>query len=104
MPRRAHVHLDGSPLHVVRRGHNRESCFFAEGDYNSYLHWLDKALVETECALRPYVLMTNHVRLLFTPRRAEAVPMLLIEEVTRIRREAKPRGRLRIRLDVAERA
>lgn len=31
--------LDSVQLHVVRRGHNREPCFFAEEDYNSYLHW-----------------------------------------------------------------
>ena len=32
------VHLDGVPLHMVQRGHNREPCFFAEQDYPSYLH------------------------------------------------------------------
>ena len=39
MPRRPRIHLDSVQLHVVRRGHNREPCFFAEEDYNSYLHW-----------------------------------------------------------------
>ena len=29
MPRRPRVHLDGVPLHIVQRGHNREPCFFA---------------------------------------------------------------------------
>ncbi len=66
MPRRARIHLDGIPLHIVQRGHNREPCFFAEDDYSSYLHWLNEALAETDCALHAYVLMTNqpcgHVR------------------------------------------
>jgi hypothetical protein len=28
MPRRPRVRLDGIPLHIVQRGHNREPCFF----------------------------------------------------------------------------
>ncbi len=78
MPRRPRVHLDEVPLHIVQRGHNREPCFFAEDDYYSYLHWLGEALTEAECALHAYVLMTNHVHLLLTPKQAEAVPKLLI--------------------------
>ena len=78
MPRRTRVHLDGVPLHIVQRGHNREPCFFCEDDYESYLYWLSKALGETGCALHAYVLMTNHVHLLLTPRKAPAVPRLVI--------------------------
>ena len=69
MPRRPRVHLDGVPLHIVQRGHNREPCFFGEEDYLSYLHWLGEALEEFRCALHAYVLMTNHVHLLQTPHR-----------------------------------
>ena len=78
MPRCPRTHLDGMPLHIVQRGHNREPCFFAEDDYSSYLHWLDQALKETGCALHAYVLMTNHVHLLLTPNSAETVPKLII--------------------------
>lgn len=78
MPRRPRVHLDGVPLHIVQRGHNREPCFFAQDDYLSYLHWLGEAVAETRCALHAYALMTNHVHLLLTPKRAEAVPKLII--------------------------
>ena len=78
MPRRPRVHLDGVPLHIVQRGHNREPCFFGEEDYQSYLHWLGEALEEAQCALHAYVLMTNHVHLLLTPKKAEAVPRLII--------------------------
>lgn len=78
MPRRSRVHLDGVPLHIVQRGHNREPCLFYEDDYASYLYWLEKALRETGCALHAYVLMTNHVHLLLTPRKAAAVPRLLM--------------------------
>jgi putative transposase len=78
MPRRRRVHLDDVPLHIVQRGHNREPCFFAETDYGIYLHWLAEALRDAHCALHAYALMTNHVHLLVTPRRAALVPKLLI--------------------------
>ena len=78
MPRRPRIHLDGVPLHIVQRGHNREPCFFAEVDYCSYLHWLGAALAETGCELHAYALMTNHVHLLLTPRMAAEVPKLMI--------------------------
>ena len=78
MPRRPRVHLDNIPLHIVQRGRNREPCFFTEEDCQSYLHWLGEALRETGCALHAYVLMTNRVHLLLTPKMAAAVPRLLI--------------------------
>ena len=78
MPRRTRVHLDGLPLHIVQRGHNRAPCFFAEEDFHTYLHWLGVALKETEAQLHAYVLMTNHVHLLLTPARAARVPALLM--------------------------
>ena len=78
MPRRPRVHLDGVPLHIVQRGHNREPCFFGEEDYSSYLHWLGEALTELDSALHAYVLMSNHVHLLLTPRKAQDVPKLII--------------------------
>jgi putative transposase len=78
MPRRVRIHLDGVPLHIVQRGHNREPCFFGEEDYQSYLHWLGEALKKERCALHAYALMTNHVHLLVTPERAESIPRLII--------------------------
>ena len=78
MPRRPRIHLDQVPLHIVQRGHNREPCFFADDDYFSYLHWLGEALREAECLLHAYVLMTNHVHLLLTPKRGARVPKLII--------------------------
>ena len=78
MPRRVRIHLDGVPLHLVQRGHNREPCFFGEEDYQSYLYWLGEALKKERCALHAYALMTNHVHLLVTPERAESIPRLII--------------------------
>lgn len=78
MPRRARIHIDGMPLHIVQRGHNRQPCFFGEEDYLAYLHWLGEALHKENCALHAYALMTNHVHLLITPERGEAIPRLII--------------------------
>jgi len=78
MPRRPRVHLPGQPLHIVLRGHNREACFFAEEDFHIFLHWLGESLKTSGIALHAYVLMTNHVHLLITPKRAEDVPGLMI--------------------------
>ena len=78
MPRRPRTPLDGVPLHIVQRGHNREPCFFGEADYQTYLYWLGEALKKEHCALHAYALMTNHVRLLVTPDRADAIPRLII--------------------------
>ncbi len=78
MPRRVRLHLDGIPLHIVQRGHNRQPCFFDDQDYHAYRHWLGEALDREGCALHAYVLMTNHVHLLVTPERAAAIPRLII--------------------------
>jgi len=78
MPRRPRIHLADLPLHIVQRGHNRDACFFAEEDYHVYRHWLGEALKDSGCLLHAYVQMTNHVHLLLTPPKPEAVTQLVI--------------------------
>lgn len=78
MPRRPRIHLAGLPVHVVQRGHNRDACFFAEEDFQAYRDWLAESLKKSGCALHAYVFMTNHVHLLLTPPRPEAVSQLMI--------------------------
>jgi putative transposase len=78
MPRRPRLHLDGVPLHIVQRGHNRQPCFFAEEDYHAYLHWLGEALTREGAKLHAYALMTNHVHLLLTPQTAQSVARVVI--------------------------
>jgi putative transposase len=78
MPRRTRVHIDGLPLHIVQRGHNRSACFFDDQDRLAYLGWLREALKREHCRLHAYVLMTNHVHRLLTPEQAARVPKVLI--------------------------
>ena len=78
MPRRTRVHIDGVPLHIVQRGHNRAATFFDDQDRFAYVGWLREALEREHCRLHAYVLMTNHVHLLLTPEYAVRVPQVLI--------------------------
>ena len=68
MPRPLRTLYPGVPVHVVQRGHNRNPCFFAEEDYACYLALMREVMERTGIALHAYVLMTNHVHLLMTPR------------------------------------
>jgi putative transposase len=54
MPRRPRILLPDYPLHIVQRGINREPCFFAEEDYQCYLHWLEEAARDCGCAIHAY--------------------------------------------------
>ena len=67
MSRKPRFNLIGLPQHVIQRGNNRESCFYAEADYCRYLYDIKEAAGKNQCAVHAYVLMTNHVHLLVTP-------------------------------------
>ncbi|OHC64365.1 MAG: transposase [Rhodocyclales bacterium GWA2_65_19] len=77
MPRRARLALPGVPLHLIQRGNNRQTCFFADEDYRFYLDWLTEHAGKTGCHIHAYVLMTNHVHLLVSADRAEASGALM---------------------------
>ena len=77
MPRRARLSIPGIPWHIIQRGNNRSVCFYAEEDYQLYLHYLDEFATKFDCAIHAYALMTNHVHLLLTPQRADSAAMLM---------------------------
>jgi len=77
MPRRPRVLLADYPLHIVQRGINREPCFFTDEDCHCYLHWLEESARACGCAIHAYVLMTNHVHLLLTPKESGAPSRLM---------------------------
>jgi putative transposase len=68
MPRQARLRIPGWPLHVIQRGNNRQDCFGEERDFRVYLLLLDELSSLHGCDVHAYVLMTNHVHLLLTPR------------------------------------
>lgn len=73
MARHPRLNLPGVPVHVIRRGNNRNACFFADGDRHLYLQHLSDAAGRHSCAIHAYVLMPNHVHLLVTPAYGDGV-------------------------------
>ena len=77
MPRQPRLAVAGIPMHVIQRGHNRQVCFFADGDYQYYLRHLNEQSIKYDCSIHAYVLMTNHVHLLVTPEKREGVSLMM---------------------------
>lgn len=77
MARHPRFPITDLPLHVVQRGNDRQACFFEERDYRVYLRALAEAAVKCSVTVHAYVLMTNHVHLLVTPRAIGAVSKLM---------------------------
>jgi REP element-mobilizing transposase RayT/predicted RNA binding protein YcfA (HicA-like mRNA interferase family) len=77
MPRRPRLALAGVAAHTIRPGNNRGACFFADEDYALYLRHLAELARLCGCAVHAYVLMTNHVHLLVTPKEAHATLLLM---------------------------
>jgi putative transposase len=73
MPRKPRFFLPDVPAHVVQRGHSREPVFFEDSDYIAYLTWLAEAADRYECAIHAYVLMTNHIHILATPKDKQGI-------------------------------
>lgn len=65
------------PVHVIQRGNNRQVCFVAVEDYGAYLDWLTDYSKRYSVEIHSWVLMTNHIHLLCTPRRPEALSRMM---------------------------
>jgi putative transposase len=77
MARRHRQRVTGLPVHVIQRGNNRQACFYAEADYQFFLHDLAELAKRFQCEVHAYVLMTNHVHLLLTPHLARGLSLLM---------------------------
>jgi putative transposase len=77
MPRLQRFNLIDMPQHVIQRGNNRQACFLDTDDYLFYLECLKQVSSKVGCDIHAYVLMTNHVHLLATPRKDHAVSKLM---------------------------
>jgi REP-associated tyrosine transposase len=73
MPRQPRFFAPDQPLHVIQRGNNRCAIFGQEEDYRVFHDWFTDACHHHECLVHAYVLMTNHVHLIMTPRSARSV-------------------------------
>ena len=77
MPRKPRAYLADIPCHIITRGNNREACFYCNDDYLFYLNCLADACQRYQVDLHAYVLMTNHVHLLMTPKTAEGISKVM---------------------------
>ncbi len=77
MPRQRRFMIAGMPQHVIQRGHNRQACFFADKDRWRYLDILSEAAERNEVSVHSYVLMSNHVHLLVTPRQPYGIAHMI---------------------------
>ncbi len=69
--------LPDYPQHVIQRGNNRCPIFISDKDYTCYLDCMRDAMHRYDAALHAYVLMTNHVHMVLTPRRSESLARIL---------------------------
>ena len=65
------------PLHVIQRGNDRAPIFAEPHDLRFFRACLLRASREHGVAIHAYVLMTNHVHLLATPRQATSMPKMM---------------------------
>jgi putative transposase len=77
MARRERQRVTGLPVHIIQRGNNRQACFYAEADYQFFLHHLRELAKRAECEVHSYALMTNHVHLLLTPYLSRGPSLLM---------------------------
>jgi len=77
MPRLKRVAPVGVPQHVIQRGNNRQVCFGSEQDMVAYIGWLKEFSKKFEVEIHAWVLMTNHVHLLCTPKQDAAISKMM---------------------------
>ena len=77
MPRKPRMFLPAVPCHVIQRGNNRSVCFYSDQDYLFYLNCVSDACDKHYVSLHAYVLMTNHVHLLMTPKNSTGISKVM---------------------------
>lgn len=75
MARPRRLYLPGLSQHVIQRGNNRCDMFRTRSDYETFLDTLYAESRRHYLDVHAYVLMTNHVHLLVTPRCQHALPL-----------------------------
>lgn len=65
------------PYHLIVRGNNRQAIFIDDEDRRNYKEVIQSACVAHGLVVHAYVLMSNHVHLMATPAKAEAVALVM---------------------------
>jgi putative transposase len=77
MARLPRLTLTDHPHHVILRGNNRQDIFRDTADHQRMLALLQTHSQEQFVDIHAYVLMSNHMHLLATPRRENALPLMM---------------------------
>ena len=77
MARALRVSPIGIPQHIIQRGNNRQVCFADQADMKAYLSWLAEYSQKYGVEIHAWVLMTNHVHLLCTPKADGAISSMM---------------------------
>ena len=65
MPRKARLDVPGALHHIMVRGINKSAIFDDHQNRQKFLERLGKNIIEAKCLVYAWVLMTNHVHILF---------------------------------------
>ena len=65
MPRKARLDVPGALHHIIVRGINRAPIFSDDQDKTRFLERLSENVINGKCTVYAWVLMTNHIHLLF---------------------------------------
>ena len=77
MARLPRLTVTGYPQHVILRGNNRQDIFRNTADYQRMLDLIEQHSREQGLEIHAYVLMTNHLHLLLTPQKDQALPKMM---------------------------
>ncbi len=73
MGRIARIVAPGFPHHITQRGNRRQTTFFSDEDYSTYLELLIAWCRRYETRIWSYCLMPNHVHLILVPKTADGL-------------------------------
>jgi putative transposase len=79
MARLARIVVPDIPHHVTQRGNRRQEVFFSEVDYAAYRDLVVESCEREGVRCLAWCLMPNHVHLILTPPRVEALRRALGE-------------------------
>ena len=77
MARLPRLTIAGYPHHVIQRGNNRQPIVLDDVDRTRLLDSIRVQAAAARVAVHAYVLMTNHLHLLLTPRTGEGIPQMM---------------------------
>lgn len=77
MARLPRIVVPNQALHIMHRGNNRQDIFVSEEDLTRIKADIGHSLLKSGCSLHAYIIMTNHLHLLVTPKDKEQLTVFM---------------------------